>query len=937
MKSGIIRKQSLKKDLKSFFAYSFIFCVVAIIAFWYFIYYRKSMVWDGDGLYQHYNAFVYLGEWCRGILNNLIHNHQLVIPMWEWGLGLGSDIITTLNYYTFGDPFALLSVIIPLKYSEWGYALSIILRFYAAGLSFILYSREMGSKRWSSVCAALVYSFCAFSIYSGVTHPYFINPMIYFPLVLLGCEKVLKNKNPAVLILSLFITVLSNFYFFYKITIFTAIYVLVRLITNKDTLKFKVFLGNLVKIGVYAFVGVMMACVVFLPVVMAFLSNERLSGVYEFSQLYLRTEYEKFLGSFVGTNHYTNYGLMGTVPIAYLAVGLNFIQRKKEDRWSRLFLLLQIIFMLFPIFGFVFNGFGYVSNRWIFVWVFTVAFLFSKKLPELFQLNKKEKLYLGICCSVYAFLCILIRGTRTQDVLVGCLILLLSLVFVFSASYFNDIKFRKITISGTIIKKSVVFLLVFISINQFAFFRYSHLTKDYLSEFMNMSTVKEKLVDEQADALEAIDDDGFYRVENSVPAAKRMNFAVIEGQSTSMMYWSLINPDVINFVQLNSLHDKQSHSNRGFQSRSFILPLISAKYFWVQENDNKTSSLVPYGYQLVEQNSVGKKNNYIYETSNVLPFGYTYDCYLTEKEYNDLTIPERQQATLQAAVVDEDYLTQLSKKELIYSDYDIDFEFESNENVEVTENSFIVKTNGAKVEMYFDAPSDAELYFSVKGLQLEEKNVYSFKDDEYVENLSEYDEVVLNDKLKSWTPKTSSNIYASCHGAAVYCRHYTDENKYTIGREDYLFNFGYSENTRKKVVFKFERAGVYSFDEVSLVVQPVNMISEYVSDLSEDNMTDVKMTTNKISGNISLDEPKLLCFSLPYSEGWKCYVNGEEVETLKTNIMLTGVMLDKGEHDIELVYKTPYIDAGILISGVGVVMALAICLFHHLFYKKKRY
>ena len=64
-------------------------------------------------------------------------------------------------------------------------------------------------------------------------------------------------------------------------------------------------------------------------------------------------------------------------------------------------------------------------------------------------------------------------------------------------------------------------------------------------------------------------------------------------------------------------------------------------------------------------------------------------------------------------------------------------------------------------------------------------------------------------------------------------------------------------------------------------------------------------------------------------------MNGEEVETLKTNIMLTGIMLDKGEYDIELVYKTPYIDLGILISGVGVLSFLSILLFHFVRKRKK--
>ena len=134
-----------------YLCYTIFFCVAAVLVFWHFIYYGKSMVWKVDGLYQHYNAFIYLGSWCRDIIQNLFYEHKLVVPLWEWGLGLGSDVITTLSYYVFGDPFALVSVITPIDYGEQGYAFSIILRFFMAGIAFCIYARKMKCERWCSL------------------------------------------------------------------------------------------------------------------------------------------------------------------------------------------------------------------------------------------------------------------------------------------------------------------------------------------------------------------------------------------------------------------------------------------------------------------------------------------------------------------------------------------------------------------------------------------------------------------------------------------------------------------------------------------------------------------------------------------------------------------------------------------------------------------
>ena len=95
------------------------------------------------------------------------------------------------------------------------------------------------------------------------------------------------------------------------------------------------------------------------------------------------------------------------------------------------------------------------------------------------------------------------------------------------------------------------------------------------------------------------------------------------------------------------------------------------------------------------------------------------------------------------------------------------------------------------------------------------------------------------------------------------------------------------------------------------------------------------MSTNKITGEITLNEPKLLCMSLPYTKGWTCYVNGEKTETLKANVMLTGVALEAGTHKIELIYNTPYLDIGALISLAGVLSTIGIYVVYYSQKKKK--
>ena len=46
-------------------------------------------------------------------------------------------------------------------------------------------------------------------------HPYFSNPMIYLPLVLMGIEKIYKKEKPHLFICATAVAAMSNFYFFY--------------------------------------------------------------------------------------------------------------------------------------------------------------------------------------------------------------------------------------------------------------------------------------------------------------------------------------------------------------------------------------------------------------------------------------------------------------------------------------------------------------------------------------------------------------------------------------------------------------------------------------------------------------------------------------------------------------------------------------------------
>lgn len=225
-------KRSYQKWLMK---YTATFAVVCLIAFSLQIYYGKSFVYSvkslsGDGLVQHYNALVYYGEYLRGILKNIFVNHTFSIPEYDLSIGLGGDILTTLNYYVMGDPLNLLAALVPGRYMELLYNGLVIVRLYLAGIAFYLYCLYHNYDSDKVLPGVLIYVFSFYTIVISVVHPFFLNPLIYFPLILLGIDRVMRERKPLLFIFSCVVAAVSNFYFFYMMTILMVIYGIIRYI-----------------------------------------------------------------------------------------------------------------------------------------------------------------------------------------------------------------------------------------------------------------------------------------------------------------------------------------------------------------------------------------------------------------------------------------------------------------------------------------------------------------------------------------------------------------------------------------------------------------------------------------------------------------------------------------------------------------------------------
>ena len=117
---------------------------------------------------------------------------------------------------------------LPTDKTEILYEILIFLRIYLAGISFSLYCFYHKNSKQATFMGTMIYVFAGWMIYAAMKHPYFSNPCIYLPLILMGIDKIYKKEKPHLFICATAVGAMSNFYFFYMLCIFMFLYAAFR-------------------------------------------------------------------------------------------------------------------------------------------------------------------------------------------------------------------------------------------------------------------------------------------------------------------------------------------------------------------------------------------------------------------------------------------------------------------------------------------------------------------------------------------------------------------------------------------------------------------------------------------------------------------------------------------------------------------------------------
>lgn len=614
---------SRKCSTKWIKTYTYSFCVVAAMIVALFAIMDKSFLWKADGYQQHFTSVYYFGQYIRSFLTT----GQL--PMIDFNIGEGFDILTSMGYYGFGDPLNIIFCFATDATAEYFYAASILLKLFLCGLTFGLFARKLSRNDNAIAIGCLVYTFSGYLVYFSFQAPTFIAGAMYLPLVLYAMEDAFTKKKYFMLSFFVGLMWLSNFYMAVLTTMLAFVYAVIRICIFFNNKEIKNYVAI---VGAYL-LGILVSSAILFPMIYAFLSSGRSSvttGYQDSMLFYPISSYLMMLRDMAAPFYCSSYWSSPyNIHLSYLPIVVPslflFIRhkthRKTRESFLKIALAVSSVFAIIPFFGKVFNGFAYVTHRWAYGLSLVVSLIVVWAVPRLKKASR------GVKIATAAFLALEILLYAITSEIAATVIVAVLYVGMVAVMYTKKKTPRKLNKYCVLCASAFVFCtLVFTG---------------YIGSFANENAFDE-IKSEYPMAVEESEE--FYRVGEPFSGN---NHSSILGYKGLTSYFS-ISPGAIGDFQtslaLNTT--RMTFWVYGLDDRAILNSLSSAKYYTAPTGE---TSSIPYGFVFDRST----KTVDVYKNEYFLPVGYMYDSTLLVDDFQKLNPADKQLALLNYAVVSE--------------------------------------------------------------------------------------------------------------------------------------------------------------------------------------------------------------------------------------------------------------------------------------------
>ena len=362
-------------------------------------------------------------------------------------------------------------------------------------------------------------------------------------------------------------------------------------------------------------------------------------------------------------------------------------------------------------------------------------------------------------------------------------------------------------------------------------------------------------------------DDSFYRINNNLSKLSTVNKIYNIDYYQSSLYSSTYNGLYNNFynhVFRNEVPYRNAVINS--ETNNILFQIFMGEKYVITNYGNKI------GYEKVDKLEHAYKNIY---AKNI---GFATNKTLSYDKFEKLEYPYTVEALLNNIIVDEeteDFESKIEEYNLDYLKEKINIDYEEKDGIYT-----------------FD---------------LDEKTKIELP----LENLQNKILIIRFDMVES----------QSCSEGDTYITINSIKNKLTCSswryhNKNYSFEYVLSDKTLNQLNITIEK-GHYKIKDI----KAYTIDEENLKNINEvDKLNITKAKSNKIEGNIDVTNDGYFMIQIPYDKGFSIYVDGKKQELLKLSTTFIGTKINEGHHDIKIIYKTPLLLIGKIISIIGIII-----------------
>lgn len=643
---------------------------------------------------------------------------------WDWLTDLGANFIGSYSYYLLGSPFFWITIPFPNWMVPYLMGPLLILKFACAALTAYLYIRRFTHTPDAARLGGILYAFCGFSVYN-IFFNQFHEAIVIFPLLLLSLELLMTENRRGVFAICVCLAAVMNFFFFFGMVFFCIIYFIVRVVSKAV----KVTFARFVSMFFESVLGLFMAAFLLLPTVYTVSKIGRLEDfltgwsaiTYGKEQIYLNIIECFFFPPDIPARPVFFPGaevkwssLGGWLPL-FSMCGVFAYCMANRGKWIKRVICTSFVFSFFPILNSVFSAFNssYYA-RWFYMPILIMC-LATVSAAEDRDINWNGAFrWVGFITAAFALVIGLFPQKTEDGYTLGLFtdntnpfyirrfwltVAIAVAAFIVAAIIFVAFKKRRkafwnVALSFTCIF-SIIYSMFFIGMGR----QHSY----------DIDTV---VIDSMIEGKVDLPDSDDYRIDTyDCPD----NTGMFLGYPSIYAFHSVVPSSIVDYYEF--VGEERSVASRADTEKWTIRNLLSVKYVLNLTSEDpfedSVGDTVMPGYKYYDT-----QGNYkIYENQYYIPYGFSYDGYITSEELEDYSGKERAYIMLKAMVLDsstaEKYSSVLSKLDI---SADISFDEQSlfqdcEALAETAANAFTRDKNGFTATVTRDKTS--LVFFSV--------------------------------------------------------------------------------------------------------------------------------------------------------------------------------------------------------------------------------